>query len=189
MKNKVMMNDKTEAQLVRSLTEKSRIKLTAHWEWEHWRKGKLIDEWGYDNVCTDEGLNRMLNVMFNAATQITPWYVEMFESDTVPSITTTYAVPVYTPSTAYGEETRPEYVEAAASGKSITNSASKAVFTMNATKIIYGASLVGGGTAATTKGDVDGGGTLFSGSKFAAAKNVVDNDILNVTITITLADS
>jgi len=109
--------------------------------------------------------------------------------DTTPDGATTYAVPVYTPNTTYDEATRPAYNEAAASSKSITNSANKAVFTMNATKTIYGAALVGGGTTADTKGDVAGGGTLFSGSKFPSSKNVVDDDILNVTITITLADS
>nr|MBC8360947.1 hypothetical protein [Candidatus Desulfatibia profunda] len=189
MNGKVTISEKVEAQVVRNLTVKSCINLTAHWEWEHFRAGKLIDQWEYDNVCTAEGLNAMLDIMFHAATQITTWYVEIFETDTTPADGTTYAVPVYTPSTAYDEATRPEYVEAAASTKSITNSANKAVFTISATKIIYGAALVGGGTAPTTKGDVAGGGTLFSGSKFAASKSVVDNDVLNVTITITLADS
>ena len=98
-------------------------------------------------------------------------------------------MPVYTPSTAYDEVTRPAYNEAAASGKSITNSANKATFTIDATKTIYGAALVGGGSAATTKGDVAGGGTLFSAGKFAASKSVINDDVLNITITITLADS
>lgn len=189
MKGKVTVNEKVDAQLVRNLTEKSSIKLTAHWEWEHLRNGKIIDEWEYDNVCTVEGLNHMLDSTFHASTQITAWYVEIFETDTTPADGTTYAVPVYTPSTAYDEGTRPAYNEAAASSKSITNSANKATFTISATKIIYGAALVGGGSAATTKGDVAGGGTLFSASKFAASKSVVDDDVLNVTITITLADT
>lgn len=186
---KVAISDKVDGQLLRNLSEKNKINLTAHWEWEQFRDGKLIDGWEYDNVCTAEGLNAMLDIMFHADTQITAWYVEIFETNTTPADGTTYAVPVYTPSTAYDEATRPAYTEAAASSKSITNSANKAVFTINDTKTIYGASLVGGGTAATTKGDAVGGGTLFSGSKFAAAKAVVAADVLNVTITITLADS
>ena len=185
----IRISEKTEAQLTSNQSQHNSAKLTVHWDWEHLRDGKVIDKWEYDNVCTAEGLNAMLDIMFHAATQIATWYVEIFESDTTPADGTTYATPVYTPSTAYDEATRPEYVEAAASAKSITNSANKAVFTISATKVIYGAALVGGGTAATTKGDVAGGGTLFSASKFAAAKNVVDNDVLNVTIGITLADT
>jgi len=165
------------------------VDIKVHWNWEHFRKGKLIDKWEYDNVCTNEGLDHMLDVTFHGVTPINPWYVEIFEDDVTPDGNTTYAVPVYTPCTDYDELTRPEYNEAAASNQVITNSANKAVFTISATKTIYGASLVGGGSAATTKGNVLGGGTLFSGSKFAAAKNVVDDDVLNVTIAITLADS
>jgi len=167
-----------------------RIKKTiTTYEVEHWRGSKLIGHTVDSNVCTDEGLNGNLNIMFHGATQITVWYPLIFETDTTPAAGTTYAVPVFTESEAYAPGTRPEYVEAAASGKSITNSANKAVFTMNATKTIYGAALVGGGSAASTKSDTAGGGTMFSASKFAASKPVVANDVLNVTVTITVADS
>ena len=189
MKADVVVRDKVAARVMRFPARKEKIKLRAHWEWEHIRNGKVIDAWEYDNYCSDEGLNALLDIMFHGSTQITPWYVEIFESDTTPDGDTTYAVPVYTPSTAYTEGTRPEYGEAAASSKSITNSANKATFTINATKSIYGAALVGGGSAPTTKGNTAGGGTLFSASKFAAMKSVVATDVLNVTITITLADS
>ena len=165
-----------------------KVKLKAHWKWDHYRAGKLIDSWEYDNACSDEGLNHMLDVTFHGTTAISPWYIEIFESDTTPDGDTTYAVPVYTPCTAYTEGARPEYVEAAASSKVITNVANKATFTMNATKNVYGASLVGGGSAATTSGDVAGLGTLFSGSKFTAVKSVIATDVLDVTIAITLAD-
>jgi len=186
---RVKISDKVSASIESSKALNHGIKLTAHWEWEHFRGGKLIDQWEYDNVCTDEGLDHMLDSTFDAATQITAWYVEIFESDTTPDGDTTYAVPVYTPSTSYDEATRPVYTAAAAASQVTTNAASKAVFTISATKTIYGAALVGGGAAATTKGDVAGGGTLFSASKFGAAKNVIADDVLNVTIAITLADS
>ena len=185
----VKINDRVEASVMRNMDKKEGLKLTAHWNWEHWRDGRLIDEWEYDNTCSDEGLNFMLDVTFHGETNISPWYVEIFESDTTPDGDTTYAVPVYTPSTAYDEATRPEYEAAAASNKVTTNTANKAVFTISDTKTIYGAALVGGGSAAMTKGDVAGGGVLFSASKFAASKSVVDDDVLNVTIEITLADS
>lgn len=157
------------------------------WNWELWRKGKLIDEWKEDNICTDEGLNALLNIMFHAATQLTTWYVLIFETNTTPAAGTTYATPVWTECTAYGA-TRPEFVEAAASSKSLTNSANKAEFTMTATKTIYGAGLVAGGTDANTKGDAAGGGTLYCASKFAASKAVENLDVLKVTITLTSSD-
>jgi len=156
---------------------------------EHWRGDELLSVTEDSNVCTDEGLNALLNIMFNAATQITTWYVLIFETDTEPASATTYATPVWTESEAYDEATRPEYVDVTADAKIMTNSASKAVFTISATKTIYGAALVGGGSAATTKADAAGGGTLFSASQFSAEKACVDNDVLNVTVTITVADS
>ena len=186
---KVKIGDKVDAQLIRNLKQFHGFTIGSIWEWEHWRDGKLIDTWKEGNVCTAEGLNALLDIMFHASTQITTWYVEIFETDTTPADGTTYAVPVYTPSTSYDEGTRPAYNEAAASSKVITNSANKAVFTISATKTIYGAALVGGGSAATTKADTAGGGTLFCASKFAAAKSCVDNDVLNVTISITVADT
>lgn len=141
-----------------------------------------------ENIITNEGLDALLNIMLHAATQITTWYVALVETDTAPAAGQTYAVPVYTECTAYDEATRQEYVEAAASSQSITNSANKATFTISATKTIYGAALVGGGTGASTKGNTDGGGTLLCYAKFSASKAVEDDDTLEVTYTVSAAD-
>lgn len=165
-----------------------RIPIGTLWEFEHYRKGKLIDQWEQRNITTDEGLNAFLDIMFHGATQIATWYMAVFEDNYTPLVTNTYALPVYIECTAYAPATRPEFVEAAASGKVLSNIASKASFTFNLTKTIYGASLVGGGSAPTTKADTAGGGTLFASSKFATSKSVVDTDILLVSCTITLAD-
>jgi len=148
-------------------------------------------KWNEDihNVVTNEGLDHILNVEFHGTTQITTWYVLLFNTNTTPSGTTTYASPVFTESTDYDEATRPAYVEAAASSQSMTNTASKAVFTISTTTSIYGAALVGGGTAATTKGDTAGGGTMFCAAKFSSVKNCVDDDTITVTIVISAADA
>lgn len=140
------------------------------------------------NIVTNEGLDAILDIMLHAATQLTTWYVAIFESDTTPLATHTYAVPGYTESTAYDEATRPEYKEAAASSQSITNSANKATFTIDATKTIYGAALVGGGTDADTKGDTAGGGTLLCSCQFGSSKAVEDDDTLEVTYEVSAAD-
>lgn len=140
------------------------------------------------NLVVNQGLNAILDIMLHASTQITTWYVAIFETDTTILATHTYAVPGYTESSSYDEATRPAYNEAAASGQSITNSANKAQFTISATKTIYGAALVGGGTGASTKADTAGGGTLLCAVKFATSRSVVDDDVLQVTYTISAAD-
>lgn len=140
------------------------------------------------NLVTNQGLNAILDIMLHATTQITAWYVAIFETDTTILATHTYAAPGYTESTAYTEGTRPAYNEAAASGQSITNSANKASFAINATKTIYGAALVGGGSAASTKADTAGGGTLLCAVKFSSSRSVISGDTLQVTYTVTSAD-
>jgi hypothetical protein len=160
------------------------------WNWECYDKdGNLKWQEEMHNVCTAEGLNSLLNIMFHGANQITTWYVAIFETDTTPADGTTYAVPVYTECQAYDEATRPEYVEAEASAKVTTNTASKATFTMNASKTIYGGALVGGGEDPTVKGNTAGGGVLFCASKFSSSKSVVSADVLKVTIALTAADT
>jgi hypothetical protein len=169
------------------------------WEWEQWRRSKylfpygkmmLVRKWSDHNLCTDEGLNNLMDVHFSAGTQITSWYVVIFEDSHTPAAGDTYAVPGFTESTAYDEATRPAWQEAGVSSKTITNSANKANFTMNATKTIYGGGLVGGGSTPSTKDDQAGGGVLYCESQFASgSKPVVDDDVLKVTITITGADA
>lgn len=159
------------------------------WDFECYDKDGNL-KWGErnrPNIVTHEGLDALLNIMFNASTQITTWYVAPVETDTAAAATMTYASPVFTESTAYTEANRQEYVEAAASSQSITNSANKATFTCNATKTFYGAALFGGGTDANTKGDTAGGGTLFCYSKFSSGKAVESGDTFKITITITAA--
>jgi hypothetical protein len=140
------------------------------------------------NIITNEGLDAILDIMLHADTQITTWYCVMSESDTSPAAGMTYAVPSFTETQAYDGATRPVYDEAAAASQSITNEASKASFTMNATKTLYGAGLVGGGGAPATKGDAAGGGTLFNYGAFGASQPVVDDNVVNLTITISAAD-
>ncbi len=140
------------------------------------------------NLITNEGLDHILDVVLHAATQITDWYVAIFEDDHTPASSDTYATPGYTECTAYDEAARQEYEEAAASSQSITNSANKATFTMSATKTIYGAALVGGGTDGSTKGNTAGGGTLLCAAQFSSSRGVEDDDTLEVTYTVSAAD-
>ena len=198
--NKLKMNTRVDAEILfgpfnGQIHIGEGFRVGSLWEWEHWRKNKfgvsmLISRWADHNLCTDEGLNNLMDVHFSAATQITAWYVLIFEDNHTPAAGNTYAVPGFTESTAYDEANRPAWQEAGVSSKTITNSANKATFTINATKTIYGGALVGGGTDADTKDDQAGGGVLYCESQFASgSKPVVDDDVLKVTITITGADA
>jgi hypothetical protein len=111
---------------------------------------------------------------------VSPWYVGVFEGNYTPLAAdtgTTFPTDA-TECTAYDEAARVEYVEAASTAQSITNSADRAVFTFNATKTIYGAFLI----SAATKGAT--GGTLFCASQFASPRSVAATDELHIAYTV-----
>jgi hypothetical protein len=149
------------------------------------RDGKIIDEFEDANLVVNEGLNSLLNVYMFAATQITSWFIGVFEGNYTPVATVTAATitSASTESTAYTSSTRPAYVPASASSQSITNSASRASFVFNATKTIYGAFLVSASAKSATTG------TLFSAARFSSSKNVESGDELLLTYTFTASSS
>ena len=155
------------------------------WSVDHIRDNRIIDHEDVPNMVVDEGLDSLLNVYMHGDTQITTWYIGIFEGNYTPVSTVTAATitSASTECTAYDETTRQEFVEAAASSQSITNSASVATFTFNATKTIYGAFLVSASAKSATSG------TLFSAARFAASKSVVSTDQLNLTYTFTAASA
>ena len=186
MNSKMKIRDTMSAQLISSPQILCQMLMGSTWDWEHWRNGKIIDRWSEQNLMVDEGITSVMDVALSGGTQITAWYVVCFEDNHTPGASDTYATPGYTETTAYDEATRPAWTEAGVSAKVITNSASKASFTFNATKTIYGSALVGGGSAPTTKGNTAGGGTLMCESQFTGGSKLVEStDVLKVTVTIT----
>lgn len=184
----------TDASIVKKDSIGVRALIGSWWQWEQWRKidgqYKLVDTWENGNVCTDEGITNMLGVHFSADTQITAWYILVFENDITPVITATYASPGFTECTTYDETTRPAWQEGGAASKSIDNISNKASFTFNAAKTIYGSALVGGGSDPNTKGDTGGGGVMFCASQFVSgSKAVVSTDVLKVSVSVSGADS
>lgn len=150
---------------------------------EHMRGGELIDQFECDNLVVNEGLDHTLNTVFHSGSQIGTWYLGLFEGNYTPiaSVTAATIAAASTECTAYNEATRQEYNEGAASAQSITNSANKATFTINATKTIYGAFLISNSTKGATSG------VLFSAARFGAAKSVVADDQLLLTYTFNVS--
>lgn len=179
------LSSTAEANVIRNPVFDARIITGSIWGVELVRNGNIIEVETVHNICTTEGIDFMNNVMFHGTAAVATWYIALFESDYTPVATNTYAAPGYAESSAYTEATRQAFVEAASTARVVTNAASKAVFNINATKTLYGASLV----SVNTKGDVAGGGVLFCSSRFSSSKPVVSGDVLNITITITTSDA
>lgn len=167
------------------LVPRNELKVGGVFQCTHLRKGEVIDEFESHNLVTNEGLNHILNTVFNGATQVATWYLGLFEGNYTPVATVTAAtvVAAATECTAYTQSTRPEYQEAASSAQSTTNSANRATFTFNATKTIYGAFLVSSSTKSGTTG------TLMAIARFASAKPVESTDELLVTYAFGIANA
>ena len=157
---------------------------------QHFRPRKsgsmiLLGESFEKNLVVNQGINHLLNVGFNAATQVATWYIGLFEGNYTPVAGDTAATfpGSATECTAYAEANRVTYNEAASTAQSITNSASVAVFTMNATKTVYGAFLSSASAKSATTG------TLAAASRFAVSRSVIDLDELRVTYTFNMTAS
>lgn len=151
--------------------------------------GNIIDEEWVNNIIPNEGIDYILNAAIHGDTQISTWYFAPFTNDYTPTSSDTYASPGYTEATTeYSESTRQEWVEGAASGQQITNSTA-ATITAAANVTIYGAGLVGGGSAPSTKGDTTGGGTLLATAALASPKTLSNGETLDMTYTISGSSS
>lgn len=151
---------------------------------EHVRDGKVIDRQECPNLVVDEGLTHMLGVTFNSVTQISGWYLGIYETNYTPQADddATNVASRTTESTAYNEGTRVSWQKGAVAANAISNSANRATFTMNATKTIYGCFLVSNSAKQAVSG------TLISVAPFTNARSVISGDELVVTYTLTASD-
>ena len=141
------------------------------------------------NLVVNVGLQYMAGTALTSTSQITSWYLGLYgaASSNNPAAGDTMSSHAgWTEVTAYSESTRPAATFAAATNANpsvVTNTASKAVFTINGTTTVGGAFLTSGSAKSGTTG------TLFSAADFQSPgdRSVVSGDILNVTYTFSLA--
>jgi hypothetical protein len=139
------------------------------------------------NRVVNEGLNHLLGVVLGGSAQIASWYVALFSGNVTPQATWTAAnfVAQATEFVNYDEATRRNFTPAAPASQSISNTASKAVFTASAGGgAVYGAAIISApGKSAVT-------GTLFSAARFTTTpKNLDAADVLNVAYTVGASSS
>jgi hypothetical protein len=153
--------------------------------------GKLIrlsgevEEFDFENIVVNQGLNALLNISLGSQAAITAWYLALFSgnytpvaSDTASSISANSSE-----TTVYTLGTRPPFNPATATTQSITNAASQATFTFNATATIYGAFLASSSVINGTSG------YLMSAAQFGTSKNVSNGDQLLLTYTLNAAST
>lgn len=152
---------------------------------EHRREGELLGRFAGSNVIPLEGLNHILSTVVAGGSQVLTWYMALFEGNVTPgaSLTAATFTATTTECTAYDETTRVAFQEGSAAGGVIDNAANRALFTMNATKTVYGGALLSASAKSATTG------TLLAAARFATPRNVVDDDELSVRYTLTLTSA
>ncbi len=136
------------------------------------------------NLVVTTGLNELLDKTFKASTYTAAWYVGITAgSPTFAAGDTMASHAGWTEQTIYSESNRPTLTLGTVSSGSVNNSANKAVFTFSSGGTIGGAFV----TTNNTKGGSTG--TLYGGAAFSANRTVATNDVLNVTVTLTITAS
>lgn len=152
---------------------------------EAFRDGKLLWTEEFDNLVVDVGLNDSLDKHLKGSSYTAAWYVGVVGSSPTFAAGDTMggAHGGWTEQTTYDEANRPTLTLGTVASKSVDNSASKAVFT------ISGSVTLGGAFIVTTNNKGGTTGILYGGGAFSQNRSLVDNDVLNVTITCTAAAS
>jgi len=180
--NEFGFKNKAEAQVVRANAQLKRSKcaFTGVIHIQHWRDNMLLEEFDCNNGVVDVGITNALDVAFNAATQITSWYMGLIDDPATLAAGDTMASHAgWTEITTYDEATRELIAFDAAAAKSVANGTTSADFTQNATDTIHGVFI----SDASAKGGATG--QLWATAAFASALAVTSGDVVKVTYTIT----
>jgi len=153
------------------------------------KDGNLKWEAECPNLVVNVGLQDMNAKYFTGSAYTAAWYIGLYGSGVSNSPAagnTMSSHSSWTEETGYSQATRPACTfgtPTTANPSVATNSASPAVYSINATATIGGAFLV----SDSTKGGSTG--TLYSASDFTSPgdRSVVSGDTLNVTYTLSLA--
>lgn len=129
------------------------------------------------NLIPEEGLNHQQSVTFKGTTQVTTWFIGLYEGNYTPVAATSAATisAAATECTSYTPAARQEFVSGAVAAGSVDNSASKALFTFTAAKTIYGGWIGSASPFGSTSG------VLISAVRFASPKVLAIGDQLSVT--------
>lgn len=153
------------------------------------KDGNLKWEATSKNLVVNVGLQYMAGSALTSVTQITSWYIGLYgagASNTPAAGDTMSSHAGWTEVVPYSNATRVAATFATATTANpsvVTNSASPASFTINATSTVGGAFLTSGSAKSGTTG------TLFSAADFGSPgdRSVVSGDSLAVTYTFSLA--
>jgi len=180
--NKVKGGAKFAADLILNLLVRYSVKLKNTWTWECYGPDGVL-KWRevVPNIVVNVGLDDLLTQYFKGSSYTAEHYIGLKSTGTPAAADTMASHATWTELVPYSNATRPTFTPGTVSGQSVDNSASKAVFNINASSTVYGGFLVTDSTKSGTAG------VLYGVADFSAERAVADGDTLNVTATCTAA--
>lgn len=159
--------------------------LENYYKVECYRNGKLLWVEDITNLVTTVGLNDSLDKHLKGSNYSATWFVGLTgASPAFAAGDTADSHAGWTEVVAYNEATRPTYSPSNASAGSADNSASKAVFTVNADNTQVGGAFI---ISQSAKGGT--AGILYGEGPFSSNRTLASGDELRVTITCTAASA
>lgn len=154
----------------------------------HDPQGNLKWAEDFHNLVVDAGLNDLLTQYFKGVGYTAAWYVGLMGATPVVDHEDTLAAHTgWTECVAYTEAARQALMLGSVAAKVVSNTASKAVFTINADHTTIGGAFVTQ-TAAKSPSSGHNSGVLYGGGAFTAGNKVLDtDDTLSITITLQAA--
>jgi hypothetical protein len=169
-------------QLIMSAVVEGKVKFKNTYKFECWRNGQLVWAETIFNQVMTVGINDLLTQYFKGSAYTAAFFGGLVDNASFSAYSaadTMVSHAGWLESAAYSNATRPALVFGTASAGSIDNSASKAVFNINATATILGGFVTTNSTKSGTTGTLYGAATFTGGSR-----PVQSGDTLNVTYTL-----
>jgi hypothetical protein len=146
---------------------------------EAFRNGVLLWREEVHNLVVTEGRNAMLTQFYKGSGYTAAHYIGLKSAGAINAADTMASHAAWTEVQTYDEAARPTLAWGTASAGSLAASGAS-TFTISGTVTVAGGFI----TTVATKGGTTG--TLIGATDFAAARDLIDNDVLNVTPTATL---
>lgn len=149
------------------------------------RHGNLLWEDRRENLTTNEGLDEILDKFWKGSNYTAAFYVGLTaDSPTFAAGDTMSSHSGWTEVTAYDEATREALTLGSVSGQSVSNTGSKAQFTISTNGTDIGGAFI---STNSTKGGSTG--ILIGGAALSSDRVLNDGDTLDITVTLTAASA
>lgn len=179
----VNLQQKVGCQVVRNREIVDKLELKGYYPIiEHWRDGKKIGEYTFQNDITNEGKNTLLEIMFHDGTQISSasWCASLINASGYTALAAADTMASHggwAEFTGYSQSTRVAWSPGAAASQQITNG-TPMTFDINASGTVKGIFVTSNNTKSGTSGK------LWATGLFSADVPVSSGDQLKITYAV-----